>query len=156
MQQPDVRPRVLVMESYEEVAQLETAVAAMCGCRVDQACTGDHALRFLEENAYDVILADAPLVVGPGQLMLDLLAGELQALARKTVILTTHIHEYDVRTRAAEAGVYAVLAKPFEVTDLGSIILDCAFNEGRPGPIRWIGISPPALVPQAGAELVAR
>jgi CheY-like chemotaxis protein len=155
MQQPDVHPRVLVMENYDEVAGLETAIASMCGCRVDRACTGEHALRFLQETPYDVILADAPLVVRPGVLLLDLLAGELQALARKTVILTTHIHDYDVRTRAAEAGVYAVLAKPFDITDLGSVILDCAFNEGRPGPIRWIGISPPAYAASAHFELVA-
>jgi CheY-like chemotaxis protein len=155
MQQPDVHPRVLVMDNYEDVAELETVIAAMCGCRVDRACTAEHALRFLEDNTYDVILADAPLAVRPGVLLLDLLAGDLRALARNTVILTTHVHDYDVRTRAAEAGVYAVLAKPFEITELGSIILDCAFNEGRPGPIRWIGISPPP-VPQAAAELVAQ
>jgi two-component system, OmpR family, response regulator QseB len=155
MQQPDVHPRVLVMENYAEVAELETAIAAMRGCRVDRARTSEHALRFLEENSYDVILADAPLVVLPGVLLLDLLAGDLQRLARKTVILTTHIHDYDVRTRAAEAGVYAVLAKPFDVTDLGSIILDCAFNEGRPGTTRWIGISAPSFATRADAQLAA-
>lgn len=135
-----LKPSVLIVESFSDIAQLETAIAKACGCLPDTAESGEEAVALLRQKTYEVMLIGSPIDVGENQLMLDLLRHEFRQYARRAIVLTTFVHVGPIASLAARAGVFAVLAKPFDLEVLAQIIWSCIGNNGASGPTKWIGM----------------
>lgn len=145
------RKRVLIVDAYVETGRLEAILARGCGYGVDIVESGPEALTFLRGNVYDAVLLGSPIAVDDHQILLDVLVSELQHHARRTIVLTTHTRDATVLTRARDAEVFAVVAKPFDVEIVTLLIRECVENSGRGGAVRWVGIDP-ATVPAEAAS----
>lgn len=134
---------VLIIEESSEIAHVERAVARAAGCVPRVAQSADEALDLLELSDFDVILLGSPVPLSDDTLILDLLTRRLRHCARRTVVVTSHLYAGKVTRLAASANVFAVLAKPFDVSVLADLLWECAHNNGGDGPTRWIGVSEP-------------
>jgi CheY-like chemotaxis protein len=135
----DARPRVLIADASAEIRQLESAIAAHCGCEVEVAGEGPEVQDLLDRVTFDVFLLGSPLQVRPGVNVIHLLDGRLRDFASRTIVLTTHVEDVALLRAAAHAGVFAVLAKPFDVAVLAALIAECLRSEGS-GDTVWIGV----------------
>ena len=138
---PD-RPRVLIIEKSPEVGLLEAAVVKRAGCMGEIAGEGAEALTRLERDPPDVLILGSPVELEHGVIVLDLLAGRLHPLARRTILLTAYVDSPTLLIRAAKARVFAVVAKPFDVETVCDLIARCAENAGREGDVAWVGVKP--------------
>lgn len=134
---------VLIIEESPEIAHVERAVARAAGCVPRVAQSAAEAVDLLELGEFDVILLGSPVHLSEDALVLDLLTRRLRHCARRTVVVTSHIYDGQVTRLAASANVYAVLAKPFDVSALADLLWECAHNNGAEGPTRWVGLSEP-------------
>lgn len=134
---------VLIIEESPEVAHVERAVARAAGCVPRVAQSAAEAVDLLELGGFDVILLGSPVHLSEDILVLELLTQRLRHRARRTVVVTSHIYDGEVTRLAATANVYAVLAKPFDVSALADMLWECAQNDGAEGPTRWIGVPEP-------------
>lgn len=133
------RPLALIIDDSREIRDLEALVARHCSCDVLTA-DGDQAVSLLRRKAPDVLLLGSPVHMGAREGVLDILSREVRLLSRKTIVITTHTEDARLLARAANADVYAVIGKPFDVPALSNTIHDCIRDAGASGPVRWIGI----------------
>lgn len=137
------RVSLLIVDESAAVAHVERAVANAYGFAARVTTSGSEAVQLLEDDQYDVLIVGSPVYVDDETLILDLLMSDLQRYARRTLVVTTHIQDAAVAERAARANVFAVIAKPFDISVLAETVSHCARNGGAPGPTRWIDIREP-------------
>lgn len=147
---------VLIIEDSPEIAHVERAVARAAGCVPRVAQSAAEAVDLLEVGHFDVILLGSPVHHSDDALLLEVLTRRQRHSARRTVVVTSHVYDGPVTRMAATANVYAVLAKPFDVSALADLLWECAQNNGAEGPTRWVGVAEPHSHPpepqQAGSS----
>ena len=119
--------RILVVDDDPAVARLLARTAALEGADVTTVADGMAARDVWTDGAFDLVLLDAML---PGVDGLTLcrerrLAGDLTP-----VVLVTARQPTDVEAEARDAGINAVLAKPFAYADLVQVIRGHAATPG--------------------------
>ncbi len=114
---PERRTRVLVVDDDAAVHRLVNALFAGEGHVVDAVRTGDQALRLVDGEAYDLVIADEHAVAGDG----NLFAATLLAAHpdwRDRLIIASHPRGSGPKPTAALHWI----AKPFNVRDLRGIV----------------------------------
>jgi DNA-binding response OmpR family regulator len=116
------RPSILIVEDDPVVGFAIEDYLRHCGYAVRVAGTVDFALRMLEQYAHDLLIADLRL---EGTDSIDGLELASQSLRRGQVahaILVTAWSDDSTVTRAAVAGVAAVVKKPAPLAELAALI----------------------------------
>jgi len=116
--QTEERPtRVLVVDDDAGVHRMVNALFAPEGHRVDAVRTGDQALRLVEGEAYDLVIADAHAVAADGNLFAATLL-TLRPDWRNRLIIASHPRASGPHPAAAVHWV----AKPLNVRDLRAVV----------------------------------
>ena len=142
----NLRPRILIVEEDPHVTALEAVVANRCGCLSDIASDTLSVLDSLETDPPDVLLLGSPAETQAGSFIYDVLAQRLRELGPRTIILTTRREDTRLLAKAASAGVFAVVSKPFDIATLGEVIMRCVRNDGRETQVMWIGVHPATMI----------
>lgn len=116
---------VLVVDDEPLIRWSVTETLADLGLDVEQADCAAAALQAITTTAlpFDVVVLDLRL---PDMPDLSLLATVRQLLPATPVVLMTAFGTPEIIAEARSLGVCAVLNKPFELGDLGRIVLDAA------------------------------
>ena len=113
---------VLLVEDNQSVAEGIAAVLDVFGCNVHHELTADSAMALLESGYHcDLVLSDVQM---PGKLDgLDLAESVRQHWPDQAfALMTGYAQEL---TRASQAGV-VILAKPFDINELQTLVMNCA------------------------------
>jgi putative nucleotidyltransferase with HDIG domain len=81
------------------------------GYDVQLASSGNEALEFLEQNAFDLVLTDIVMQDGNGIAVLDRIHAQQPQLP---VVMVSAVHDISVAIDAMRRGAYDYLLKPFE------------------------------------------
>jgi len=114
---------VLVVDDEPLIRWSVTETLAELGLDVEQADCAAAALHSITSTAlpFDVVVLDLRL---PDMHDLSLLATIRQLLPTTPVVLMTAFGTPEIMTEARGLGVSAVLNKPFELGDLGRVVLE--------------------------------
>jgi DNA-binding response OmpR family regulator len=120
-QAESVKPLILVAEDHEDTRFMLMYLLEARGYRVTVAEDGERAVSAAEQEHPDLILMDANLP------RLDGLAAagrirRLDALARVPIVFLSGHAEASFRAMALETGGDDYLVKPFELSDLDSVL----------------------------------
>jgi len=133
---PDSRPpRVIVAEDDADVRRLVAVALRPFGYEIIEARTGaelldavgDNLLSENEDGRPDVIISDIRM---PGLTGLEILAGLRQVKWSTIFVLMTAFADRETREEAQRLGADAFFAKPFDIDDLMTAIINMA-----PGPV---------------------
>ena len=120
------RPRVLLVEDDDDLRVLVAATLGKAGYEVTEAGSGLGLLAGLEctiwgdrSEAFDVILADIQM---PDLTALEALEASGSLGLDTPVVLMTAYGDADVRAEAQRLGAIAVLDKPLDWEELGSVV----------------------------------
>ena len=121
LQDPRVKPLVLVVEDHDDTRFMLRYLLEMWGCRVTTAEDGEAAVRMALSTRPDLILMDAGLP------RLDGLAAtrcirDTPALARVPIVFLSGHAEAPFRAVALETGGDDYLTKPFELGQLERVL----------------------------------
>jgi putative nucleotidyltransferase with HDIG domain len=103
--------RVLVVDDENHVRSMIGAALERQGYDVQLASSGREALELLDENVFDLVLADIVMQDGNGIILLDSIRGKLPNLP---VVMVSAVHDIAVAIDAMRRGAYDYLLKPFE------------------------------------------
>jgi DNA-binding NtrC family response regulator len=117
--------RVLIVEDEDLMRELLARILAGENYRIQQASSGEEALKFLQEHPVDLILTDLKL---KGMTGLQLLS-EARALDPEiVVIIMTAYASVETAVEAMRKGAYDYITKPF-INDEIRVMLRRALNE---------------------------
>jgi two-component system, NtrC family, response regulator HydG len=119
------RGRVLVVEDDEIARQLLTTLLCGEGYQVDEAGSGEDALRALDAELYDVVLLDVHL---PGIDGLTVLGAAPSLQTDAQFIVMTAFGTVDTAVEAMKLGAYDYVSKPLRSAEL-LLTLDRALQE---------------------------
>ena len=120
--------RILVVDDEESVRSVAAALLARSGYSVTTAEGADAALTRLQQDPdYDLVLSDVMMPVTDGLTLLDHLCSDHPLIP---VVMFSAIDDIHVVTSAFRRGAVDYLLKPFERTDLESIVMR-AIEHGR-------------------------
>ncbi len=134
---------VLVVDDDAAIRKLMVTRLARLGLSSDGATDGADALVKVRGSRYDVILVDLmmPRVDG-AEFVTRLAEDELASGERPIVLMMTASTELEALAPTA-GRIQAVIAKPFDVIELGELVRDCVDlrhreleNDGRARPPR--------------------
>ena len=111
--------RVVVIDDEVNAASALETLLKEDGYEVSRAHDGSSGLQLLEKSDPDVVLTDLRM---PGMDGLQLLTRIKEIRPETMVILMTAYGSPDVIEKALKLGAYQVVMKPFEVTDIASVI----------------------------------
>lgn len=131
--------RILVAEDAAPVRKfLRFALSALRDVKVDMAVDGVEALRYLQENDYDLLMLDVHMPLMDGLTLLGRVRREQGRLSEVPVLIVTAFGDVETVERARDLGAQAVLFKPAAAHEIRDAVQDAL---GRvPAP------------PQPGAE----
>jgi CheY-like chemotaxis protein len=139
-----MNPRALIIEVSPDIAHLERSLLAQCGFIADVTTDPAAGLDRAAHGGYDAILLGGPLFLPEREertQFIDALVRRNPAAAGKVVVATTAVHNKRILQRYADANVYAVVAKPFDIWLLRRTIEECVARRGPSDATRWIGVS---------------
>lgn len=117
-------PRVLVADDDPSIRNLVCTIVRREGLEVDSVSDGAEAIEQLEQHDYTLILLDLMMPKMDGFGVIEYLRSHRKG--DKPVVLVITAYD-DQRFKKVDPDIVAgVLHKPFEVSDLGSIIRLCA------------------------------
>src|ERR1700748_678985 len=120
--------RILVVDDEEHVRAVAEALLANSGYTVNTAPSAEDALTRLQHApAYDLVLCDTLLPGTDGLTFLDHLCTDHPGIP---VVMFSAINDIYVVTSAFRRGAIDYLLKPFERTELESVVLR-AIEHGR-------------------------
>ena len=103
--------RILVVDDEAHVRSMIGSSLERHGYDVQLASSGNEALEMLEQNAFDLVLADIVMQDGNGIALLDRVHGQQPQLP---VVMVSAVHDIGVAIDAMRRGAYDYLLKPFE------------------------------------------
>lgn len=107
--------RILLAEDEPQLSRVLTAAMQQAGYEVDAVMNGQEAVKYSEENSYDVIILDIMMPVMDGITALK----KIRARGDKTYILMlTAKAEVDDRVTGLDSGADDYLTKPFSLKEL--------------------------------------
>lgn len=123
--------RVLVADDDPDVLKVVAFALRGFGFEVIQASDGDELLAKIAGNPLaneasgppDIVVTDVRM---PGSTGLEILELLRQANARTAVVLMSAYADMETRAKASELGVDAFFAKPFDVDELASTVVELA------------------------------
>ena len=125
------KPLVLVVDDNEATCTLITALLHR-DFVVETAHEGMGAIAKLKSRQYSAILLDLLMPRVDGYAVLDFLRAERPDLLPRTIVVTASLAPRELqRVRTYE--ICEVLAKPFEVDALQSLVRRCAAEPNLPG-----------------------
>jgi CheY-like chemotaxis protein len=116
---PAIRGTVLIVDDVKEVRACLKLLLNHWGLRVLEAGTSEEALRVTGGVCVDLMLSD---INRPGMNGIDFLPVFKQLHPNTPVIIVSACLDDHVRIKASRAGAAALLAKPFQLADLRSVI----------------------------------
>lgn len=114
-------PRVLVVDDEEALRRAHTRTLGRSGFVVETAADGEAAAAILAERSFDVVVSDIDM---PGMNGIRLLERIREHDLDVPVILMTGVPSLDTATRAVQHGALRYLVKPFENSELVSVVSD--------------------------------
>ena len=103
--------RILVVDDEAHVRSMMGSTLERQGYDVQLAASGNEALEMLEQNAFDLVLADIVMQDGNGIALLDRMHGQQPQLP---VVMVSAVHDIGVAIDSMRRGAYDYLLKPFE------------------------------------------
>jgi CheY-like chemotaxis protein len=132
------RPRVLVVEDDEPLRHLMAARLRACGYDVVEAEDGVDLLGWMgstmwtpDEAPLDAVVTDVNL---PDMTALEVLAALRVRDGAIPIVLVTGITDADVHREAYALGAAAILTKPFDLDELGTVLTGLT----APGAPGWV------------------
>lgn len=107
--------RILVVEDAEDLAEAIVLRFRRSGHALDRAATGEEAVEFLADNAYDLVILDITLPGMDGYAVLRAL--RLRHDTTPVLVLTARA-EIDDRVSALDIGADDYVTKPFDFREL--------------------------------------
>jgi CheY-like chemotaxis protein len=135
-------PRVLVAEDDADVRQLVAVALRGLGYEIIEACSGAELLNELGDALLDGDVAGRPDIIisdirMPGLSGLKLLAGLRQARWPTPIVLMTAYADLETREDARRLGADAFFAKPFDIDDLLTAVVNIASTPPGKTKARW-------------------
>ena len=123
------RPRVIVAEDETDVRQLVAVALRGLGYDIVEARSGAELLDELGDGLLSVDAAARPDVIisdirMPGLTGMEILAGLRQAGWSTPIVLMTAYADLQTREEAERLGVDALFAKPFDIDDLVTVVVN--------------------------------
>lgn len=116
VEEPQVaRARILVVDDEASIRDLCARVLTRNGFAVTSASTGEDALRYLQDNSFDLIISDIRM---PGVSGVDVLETAKTLYPSISVILITGFGTTEILARANQSGAARILTKPFDALEL--------------------------------------
>ncbi len=120
--------RILVVDDEEAVRRIVAAQLNRSGYRTELAPSAGEALRWLKEDpTFDLVLSDIMMPEVDGLSLLDQIGSDHPAIP---VVMLTAVHDIHVATNAFRRGAVDYLLKPFERSQLLSVV-NRAVEHGR-------------------------
>jgi CheY-like chemotaxis protein/nitrogen-specific signal transduction histidine kinase len=132
--------RLLVVEDNAVNQLLVKKVLQKAGCKIDIAVNGLEAIKYVQENKYDVVLMDIQMPEMDGYTATEFIRNKLPAPVCEIPIIamTAHAFGEDVN-RCLAAGMNDHISKPFNHEDLYRKILRCMGKSDQTKMIRSNG-----------------
>lgn len=131
---------VLLICDDDPISTLLRAILARPPGRhvVETATTTDRARALCDVKAYGSILID---MKRRGECVVTVRAlRDRPRLLRRSIVLTVDVMAPEVIDFLSRSGIYAVVAKPFDIDVLSQLVDDCCAGSGkRLSTPRWIG-----------------
>lgn len=124
-------PRLLVVDDEEAFRTLIAGVLSDEGYEVDDAATGNDAIRSIREHSYDLVLLDMKM---PGMDGIQVLGVIRKESPRTDVIMITGYQDVQLAVQAIKLGAKEFLNKPlnpFELVHRVKMVLDVHLSESR-------------------------
>lgn len=122
-------PSVLLVDDEQAIATSAASYLARLGYRVRAVASGREAWNILQQENFDVIVADLRLPDLPGDALYDMLRKSRPHLARRTLFMTGDTVSEEARSALAETR-RPVLEKPFNLERLREAIERLADLDG--------------------------
>lgn len=122
------RSRLLVVDDDKDMrGLLKRTLSEDLTCEVEIAVNGAEALKLLEGESFDVILADIRM---PGMDGIEFLERSKRDRPQLTVVMMTAYGSIDLAVQAIKKGAYDFIAKPFELDKL-TLLIEKALERSR-------------------------
>jgi DNA-binding NtrC family response regulator len=102
---------LIVDDEVDMLSLLKRSLSPDLDCRVEIASSAEMALRMLETDSFDLVLADIRM---PGMSGMELLEIIKQKEPETTVIMMTAYGHIDMAVKAMKSGAYDFITKPFD------------------------------------------
>ncbi|MCL4540671.1 MAG: sigma-54 dependent transcriptional regulator [Bacteroidetes bacterium] len=110
--EPQTKTRLLIVDDEEDMLRLlKRSLSADLDCEVQTAPNAYQAMRLLEENPFDVVLADIRM---PGMDGMEFLGRIKEGFPGLSVVMMTAFGTIDIAVQAIKQGAYDFITKPFE------------------------------------------
>jgi CheY-like chemotaxis protein len=116
---------VLVADDEHGMRETLVDILSQSGYEVDAAPDGDAALSAIRRNRFDVVLMDIKMPGRDGVAVLR----EVGKPPPQVILMTAYASRDQVRA-AREANAFALLTKPFQITNLLKLIARAAGRSG--------------------------
>ena len=117
--EPQKKHRVLIMEDNADLCFIYGKAVAQLGCVVDEANTVHAARRLLDQNRYDLFIADMRMGTENGLDVLRERGPQLEALGTNVVVVSA---EEKYRRLTGELGIEYFLSKPVTLLSLTTLV----------------------------------
>lgn len=122
--------RVLTVDDDPAIRALVRTVLTRAEFAVEEADNGAQAIDLFKTKDYDAVLLDLMMPMVSGFEVLDWMKTERPDYARRCVIVFSAAAEKDLKKIDPET-VYAVIQKPFDITELVRVLEGCIGQAGR-------------------------
>jgi DNA-binding response OmpR family regulator len=106
---------ILIVDDEPNICQLLVRFLTPEGYNCRTACGGEEALKALESDIFQLVLAD---IIMPGMSGIDLLSLIRLLYSRVAVIMVTGVDDRDTGILSVELGAYGYVIKPFERNEI--------------------------------------
>jgi len=142
------KTNILVVDDNEVVRQSFLRSLMGAHCKVEAALDGEHALRAMEEQAFDVVLLDLRM---PGMDGMEVLKAIKDKWPETQVVIITGYPSVETAKEAVRLGAHNYLAKPVGPVDVINAANDAVTQK------KWtLHTERPSHEPGAATERTAR
>jgi len=144
---------ILVVDDEQDVREFVATVLEAAGYRVLTARDGAEALQQLDTVVPDAILLDISMPLVDGWTALERIKSHTStAVAEIPVVMLTALGTTNDKLRGGIDGALHYVTKPFEITELLSVLTDVLAPDASPEPVRRRAVQQTALAQVARYE----
>lgn len=116
------RNRILVAEDDASILRLVTAILRRAGYEVDTATNGRDTIESIDRTPYDAVVLDLMM---PGSSGFNVLAHLKVSNPQHKFVIIMSAASPDIVAKAVSLNVFAVLHKPFDISELTAAVGAC-------------------------------